>query len=298
MEIHSYPKIHTLGSRYVLDIFNHPVRIQTKADGSQFSFCKVNGQYFARTKGQQLVIDAPEKMFSKGVEVVKSLDLKENWIYRGEYLQKPKHNTLAYSRVPNNHILLYDIETAPNTFLNYEDLVKECERIGLEPIKQIFYGMVDNFEQFKAFLNEEDQLGGCKIEGLVIKSDNLFTVDGKAMMAKYVSEAFKEKHTKEWKKENPAPSDILQELILTYKSEARILKCIQHLKEAGNLTESPKDIGNLIKEYQKDLLEEEEQEIKQKLFEYYWPKISRAVIGGLPEFYKEWLAKNGFEKKY
>ncbi len=72
--------------------------MEEKVDGSQFSFGIFNGEIKCRSKGAQLVIDAPEKMFIPAVNVVRELAplLKDGWTYRGEFLGRPKHNTLCY----------------------------------------------------------------------------------------------------------------------------------------------------------------------------------------------------------
>jgi len=299
MQFHvpSYPKIHNLGSRYVLDIFNDEVVMEEKVDGSFFAFCKINGEYFCRSKGKQIIPDNPDKLFSETVANTKNLNLNENWIYYGEALKSPKHNCLKYNRFPKNNCILFDIDTGNQNYLPYKEKENEANRIGLEVVPLIFQGKVDNFDQFKENLKKESILGGVTIEGLVVKNYNKFTSDGKTMMAKYVSEQFKEKNSVEWKKSNPTQLDILNKLILMYKTDARILKSIQHLREQDKLTDSPKDIGNLIKEYQNDLKIEEEENIKQELFNYFWPKIMRGTVGFIPNFYKEYLAKQNFKSE-
>lgn len=61
------------------------------------------------------------------------------------------------------------------------------------------------------------------------------------------------------------------------------------------LTNSPKDIGLLIKEVQADTMREEADNIKELLYRWAEPRISRAIIAGLPEHYKELLLKRQFE---
>lgn len=63
------------------------------------------------------------------------------------------------------------------------------------------------------------------------------------------------------------------------------------MKEAGRLTSSVKDIGPLINEVKEDIFKEEQKYIMEKLFSHFWPEISRGVILGLPEWYKEELTK-------
>src|SRR3990167_7209919 len=101
--LYSYPSIYSIGHKAIEDLFSSPVLIEEKLDGSQFSMSLVDGQLLCRSKNQQIVVDEPEKMFSKAIETAKSLDLHPGWIYRCEYLRAPKHNTLAYDRVPNKN---------------------------------------------------------------------------------------------------------------------------------------------------------------------------------------------------
>lgn len=292
--IHSYPSIYQIGHKAILDIFKSPVLIEEKIDGSQFSWGLLGGELVCRSKGKQLILDAPEKMFTKAVEVVRGLHLTPEWVYRGEFLQKPKHNTLAYSNVPPNHIILFDINTGQEEYMTWEQKAEEANRLGLTVAPKLFEGMVENFEMFQSFLERESVLGGCKVEGVVVKNYSLFTQEKKVAMGKYVSEAFKEVHQKDWKERNPTGKDFVQILIEKYGTEARWRKAVQHLQENGALDGSPKDIGLLMKEIPADILKECEQEIKDELFKHFWSGVSRGVVRGVPEWYKSELAKESF----
>jgi hypothetical protein len=251
-----------------------------------------------RSYGKQLILDAVEKMFVKAVETAKELQpkLKDGWIYRGEYLEKPKHNTLVYSRTPEKNIIIFDVMIAPETYLWASEKLVEAHRLGLECVPLLYSGKVENFEMFSAFLENTSILGGTKIEGVVIKNYQLFTMEKKPAMGKYVSEAFKEVHNKDWKERNPTGKDMVLILTEKYRSEARWQKSVIHLKEAGALDGSPKDIGPLMREVPADILKECEAEIKEALFKHFWHNIARGVTRGLPEWYKEELAKSAFSE--
>ena len=77
-----------------------------------------------------------------------------------------------------------------------------------------------------------------------------------------------------------------------FKSEARWQKAIIHLKEKGILENSPKDIGKLILEIQKDIKEEEQEDIKNYLYKFIIKDILRKSTQGFPEWYKEQLLNN------
>src|SRR3990167_1329882 len=270
---HSYPKIWNLGHRAIEHLLEDTslLVVEEKMDGSQFSLGRFNGELKCRSKGAELNIDAPEKMFTKAVETAKELLplLQEGWTYRGEYLSKPKHNSLAYERVPAKNIILFDVNTEEETYLSYNAKDAEAKRLGLEVVP-CFSHRFKTLEDAKEILETISILGGQKIEGFVVKNYGMFGRDGKVLMGKHVSEAFKEVHATEWKKSNPTNADILELLGNEYRTPARWNKAIQHLLERGQLTDSPKDIGPLIKETQKDIEEECVHEIKEKL--YSWAK--------------------------
>lgn len=295
--LHSYPSVYAIGHKAIADIFSGDVLVEEKIDGSQISFCRINGEFLCRSKGKDIIPSAPEKMFAKAVQVAQSLPLTEGWVYRAEYLQSPKHNTLCYSRIPAGHMIVFDICTGIEQYLGPEQKLEECRRIGLECVPELYCGKVDSMEQFVNLLQTESCLGGCKIEGVVVKNYSLFTPDKKVAIGKYVSEEFKEKHGVEWKKSNPTRTDVVQLIINQYRTEARWRKAVQHLAEAGKLEHSPKDIGPLILETQSDTMKECEQEIKDELFRHLQQQIRRSIVHGLPEWYKEELAKSAFKQE-
>ena len=297
----SYSKIYAIGHRYLAELFTEDVLIEEKVDGSQFGFGKFETpdgpSLRMRSRGAQLNIDAPDNMFARGVEVVKSIEgnLHSGWTYIGEYLQKPKHNTLAYDRTPNNHVIIFDVRTGPETYLSYAEKKAEAERLGFETVPILHSGKVDDLQMFRALLDHDSILGGQKVEGVVAKNYARFGIDGKALMGKFVSELFKEVHAGDWKERNPTNKDVLEVLCQQYRTPARWQKSIQHLAEAGQLEQDPKDIGKLFPAVMSDLKSECEQEIKDKLFAWAWPHLSRRVCQGLPEFYKERLLEQQFD---
>lgn len=295
---HSYPKIYSVGHRAVKDILNGPVLVEEKVDGSQFSFGNVDGELRVRSKGAVMVTDAPEKMFTAAMDTVKVLaaDLHPEWTYRGEYLRVPKHNALAYDRIPKGHVIIFDVNTDQEGYLDYDQKADEAKRLGLECVPLVYRGMVDSIDLFRSFLDRTSILGGQKIEGVVVKPEkyDIFGEDKKVLMAKFVSEAYKEVHAGEWKKSNPSNGDILELLGAEYRSPARWNKAVQHLTEAGLLESSPRDIGALMKEVPVDVENECAAEIKEKLWRWAWPHIRRKAVAGLPEWWKDELVKKQF----
>ena len=80
-----------------------------------------------------------------------------------------------------------------------------------------------------------------------------------------------------------------------FKTEARWEKALIHLKEKGELENSVRDIGKLIKEVQKDIKEEESEYIKNHLYKIFIKDILQTAIRGLPEWYKNQLLEK-YEK--
>ena len=301
---HSPQSIYNIGHRVLKDFFDGKVQIQEKVDGSFFAF----GLYpddkdyplKVRSKGAVMTPEVPMAMFKGAVDTVIRLQdkLNPNWMYRGECLTKPKHNSLAYDRTPNGCVILFDILVDEEHYLGYEELKEEGERLGLEVVPQLFSGIISNPEQLRSFLDTTSVLGGQKIEGVVCKPiEPIYGPDKKLLMAKFVSEAFKEVHKQAWAENNPKTGDILEQIVKGLKTQARWDKAIVHLKEKGIISgDKPQDIGPLMKEIPQDIKKECEEEIKETLFKYAWPHISRQVSGGFPEYYKQRLLEQAFEK--
>lgn len=302
---HSPQSIYSLGHRAVKDIFTVKVQLQEKVDGSFFAFGLFpeidtgEGPLRIRSKGAVMLPDAPEKMFVLAAKAAKERVgmLHEGWQYRGEFLAKPKHNALAYNRAPKDNIILFDILTAEETYLSYDELKAEGDRISLEVVPQLATDVyITSAEEVRSFLSRDSILGGQKIEGVVIKPlTELYGPDKKMLMSKFVSEAYKEVHDKAWKQANPGSGDILTRLGEKYAHPGRWMKAAQHLREAGLLENSPRDIPKLFIEVQKDLGKEEEDAIKHLLWKWAWPHLSRASTRGLPEWWKNELLKLQFE---
>jgi hypothetical protein len=294
--LNSYPSIYQVGHAAIANLFDGEVQIEEKVDGSQFSFGTLDGEILCKSKNVRFAPDMANKMFNKAVNTVLEIThkLHDGWQYRCEYLQNPKHNTLCYERVPEKYLILFDINTGLEEYMSYEDKKAEAERIGLECVPLLYRGVVSTYDQFKQYLKLTSVLGGCKVEGVVIKNYKQFTKDKKVAMGKYVSESFQEIHSGDWRKRNPTRKDILGELVLKYKTPARWMKAVQHLKENGEYQGSMRDIPALMKEVNQDILKECGDEIKEKLFNHFWKGLSRDLTKGLPEWYKEELAKSVF----
>lgn len=292
--INSYSSLFPIGHKAAAELFCGEVVVEEKVDGSQFSFgITEGGDLLCRSKGQQLNIEAPEKMFSIAVERVKDAAndgrLMRGAIYRGEYLRSAKHNTLAYDRVPRNNIMVFDIDIGNQQYLTPSEKRIIIDKSGFECVPVLRHGVVTSAADLRSFLDCTSALGGQKIEGVVVKNYAQFGPDKKTLMGKFVSEAFKEIHQGEWRKSNPTPTDVVDSIIASLRTPARWEKAVQHLRDDGRLEGSPKDIGALIKEVQADIAKECEDYIKDRLFTHFHGRINRAVVAGVPEWYKQRL---------
>src|SRR3990167_180075 len=303
----SYPSCFNMGHRAISSLLDGDVIVEEKVDGSQFSFWwypdeeEAGNPLKVKSKGAMIYPDAPPKMFSGAVSTVKRLleegKLHPGWAYRGESLQSPKHNALHYERVPVGNVILFDITTGEESYLGYREKTEEASRLGLECVPCLFEGHVNNVEEFRSFLNTISVLGGQKIEGVVIKPKlyDLFGLDKKVLLGKYVSESFREVHKRAWGESNPSRGDVIEKLIQELSTPARYAKAVIHLREREEITDSVKDIGKILNEVRADIAKEEKDYISQKLYRHFGDEIIRRAAAGVPQWWKDSLLAAQFE---
>lgn len=291
-EVPSYTKVLTLGARGTERALVGPVVVQEKVDGSQFAFgVDANGNIGCRSHHKQLSLDSPTKMFAPAVEHILEVkgqlqEFSDGWIncwFYCEYLQKPKHNTLVYERVPKNHLALFDADVDGVWIANLEWYAKQLQ---IDVIPELHRGEI-TVDDLKALLETPSFLGGQTVEGLVIKNYNeLIALGGRTynVFCKLVNEEFKERHQK--KRSSKGKLDVYLE---SFRSEARWIKAVQRMREDDTLEYQPRDIGTLVKLVQADIKEEETENIKEELYKLYIGSITRTAVRGLAEWYKAQL---------
>jgi len=315
-----YTKVLTLGSAYTENALIGEVIVQEKVDGSQFRFgINEDRELLIGSKGVKIIpIEGDEellnipKMFKPAVKHILSIKeilskfLPDTYFF-AEILQKPKHNVLKYGRVPKNHIVLFDV-LEQGSWVSKSRLEDIAKFLDIDVIPELYRGVIERkridtdaggykssatdfvkrvIETTHSFLGEE------MIEGVVIKNYNQTILLGGnifPLFTKYVREKYKERHDIEWKTKHP--KDSLQDYIKGFQTEARWQKAIIHLEEKGQLEKSPRDIGKLIKLVQKDIEEEERENIQNYLYRKFIKDILRTSTRGLPEWYKEKLLGN------
>ena len=294
MDIRGYSSPKVFGHRLVAEVLDGDVVIQEKVDGSQISFSFGEDGLAVRSRNQQLDLE-DAGMFQKAVDFLQTVThvMGFGWVYRGEYLAKPKHNTLCYNRAPDNSIIVYDIDKGNTDYVHPPKMAELANYINLEatPVLWAGNGSEVTLDLLKELLTSDSILGGVKVEGVVIKNYDKYIKD-KVMMAKYVSASFQEKHGKDWKQRHPGA---IEYVVGHFNKEAIFQKAVQHLEEAGELDHEPKDIGKLMKELNQDVEREHGEEIKEMLYKREKGKILKGITNGFPEWYKEQLAEDAFQ---
>jgi hypothetical protein len=323
--IPSFPKVWNLGHDAIQNLFIGTVEITEKVDGSLFGWgIDINGDVVMRSKSVELFTKEQNGMFALAIDQVekrteKLLDFAHKvfqapiFIY-SEYLSRPKHNCIAYSRVPKDNLIIFGARIGYHWISKHSELKELADLLELEVVPLLYYGEIKNdrvaksefgnpdqakkfgytaYEKLKAMImSTESLLGNSLVEGVVIKNYGQLCSLGNVndpCFGKYVREEFKEKLHKEWDK--ISGKNALPEFISGFKTAARWQKAVQHLREKGELENSPRDIGKLMKEVHIDIEAEEETVIKKFLYNYYIKDIKRVASAGLPEWWKDQLLK-------
>lgn len=296
-EIPPYSKPRTYGDKFLRDLHKNPVVIQEKIDGSQFSFYKdpETGDLLFKTRNKMITPETCEAQFRPTVEhLLANKDaIIPGWIYRGEAMSSARHNKLKYDRAPSGHLVLYDIQTEDGLITDHGMLVREADGIGVEPVNKFGHLMADESmdeETFNVLMSYGSKLGGT-CEGVVLKNYHRKDPadETKVLMAKIVSAEFREKKTSSM----PKNTLNLDSIIDTYRTEARWDKAVQHLRDSGYLEGTPKDIGPIMAEVQRDVEEEEKENIKDLLYAKFRKSILKGVSEGVAQWYKDGLAVAG-----
>lgn len=300
MHIESYGKVWNFDDATVNSQFiGATVDIEEKIDGSQFSCAVLGGNLVMRSKGVE-VFAGECGMFSKAANVAEAMKerLCPGAVYRFEYLAKPKHNTIAYSIVPKNYLVLLDIEAPGYSYCDQEFLDAAAEQLEVSRTPTLYSGPMPSREQIVKLLDTESVLGGANIEGVVIKArDRRHIHDGKMLKAKIVSNEFKERHRKDWVDRDPSDKSAVMKIAESLRTEARFAKAVQAAREAGLVEGSVRDIGPMMKFLGQDLHDEHAQYVKDALFKAFWGDIARKANYGFPEWYKRQLAASVEETK-
>jgi RNA ligase len=300
-QISSYSKVWGITHTEADRLFDGEVVVQEKVDGSQFSFGNLGGELHCRSKGQQIGYGGnQEGMFAKAVKtadlIFRTGTLPDGMVVRCECLDKPRHNTLQYKRVPVGNIIIYDItyEDGSEKYIQPGEVKSFATMWGLEVVPTLYTGPLTKqelYRRLKEWMELESILGGTKIEGVVIKNyAKVDTTFCKMLCGKFVSEHFKEHNAENWKAQSHGSA--IDQIIASFNNEAIWQKSVQHMRDEGQLVNAPQDIGRLIGEIKKDFNEEYGEMIKKKIFKEFYADIERGIMRGFPEWYKSKLQES------
>lgn len=291
----AYPKIYRLGLEEVADVLSYTVEITEKIDGSAFGFGVVDGELVLQSKRTTLPANVVSGMFAGATAAVHAVrdKLMLGAFYWGEALEKPRHNKIAYGRVPRHHVALYGV-LVDDRYVAYETVKNEALRLGFDVVPLLFRGRIESLDRLDKIFEDfrESYLGGT-VEGIVIRP-----VGDPCPSAKLVKDEFKEvmqRKNKVVNQENKL-EDAVREFFESFATEARWLKAIQHLEDAGEITPNrPENIGIIIKEIQRDTLEEEESFIRENLWILHKRMFLRTLTEKFPKWYLERIRNAGLD---
>lgn len=301
-----FPKVLGLGQPLLAEIFNDPVDLTEKIDGSQ---CRIHLTENFCGCGSKNVGIADEKAFAIAHEQTQRIWNEKVWRTFGdditlftEFLSKEKHNVLAYNRVPKNNLYLFGC-ISNNKHLKTEELIELANELQIEPPYIMAHQIkVNGPEDINKYLETESILGGNRVEGTVIrnlyKSYPPLLVSTMAfadypLVGKLVRNDFKERLNKEWgtKKKKELP---INKVTTEFLTEARFNKSVQHLTDENKINYEMKDLKELIPEFYKDLLDEEKDEIIKLAMEDFWRHLKKKCDVFVVNSWKDHLIKKQF----
>jgi hypothetical protein len=302
--IPSYGKIWSFGHNVAsLAVVGRRCIIEEKVDGSQLS-CMVDfdGKLLVRSKGADIHLGAVPNLFEPSVKhLVEQHErghLPKGHVFRFEALCKPKHNTLTYGRAPKGNSVLLDVDLSPGgqRYACPNEREAWAEILGVDCVPVLADVVLSDYREVRTHLDRTSFLGGALVEGVVCKpvEPDYYQADGKRIIAKYVSEAFKETHRKTWEPDRVQKVDLLERIVECVSTPVRWEKAIQHMAEDGELQSSPADIGGIMKRVMQDVEVESVDEIKELLWQAYKKEVVRLSAKGVPDWYKERLLKSAF----
>jgi hypothetical protein len=308
-----YAKVRQLGDTYLTDLMLSGVVVEEKVDGSQFRFMKLDGRVICGSHRVNFDdANPPDKLFRKAADYVESIGhlMPEGIVFFAEFLAKSHHNTIVYEHPPKNGLMLFDAHNVSDHDIEVGELCStipadgwaDLETVGyfsaafdIDPPAVLFEGMLD-YPSLQKLLSHMSYLGNSTIEGVVVKNYTLTGHDPHhpgnfPMMGKLVRKSFKEENDSNWK----AGKDILSQVILRYRTDARWEKARIHARDDGKTEGSMRDMKVLIDELDRDLDEECKEAIKEMLWQHYESSIRRGLRSGMAEWLKEQLTKQAFQ---
>lgn len=303
-----FPKVLGLGQPLLSEIFDDPVDLSSKIDGSQVRIHLTESNVQCGSKNVDI---ADDKMFNIAHRQTERIWNENQWKMWGsditlftEFLNKPKHNVLSYSRVPKNNLYLFGA-LIDGKHLKTEELIELATEIDIEPPHIIASQVkIDNPEDLNSYLETESVLGGTKVEGIVIRNSyrsyppllvSTMAFDGYPLVGKLVRDDFKERLNVEWsgKKQRETP---LNKVASEFFTDARFRKAIQHLNDEEKITYEMNNLKDIIPEFYSDLIDEERQEIMELALDDFWRQLKRKSDNFVVKEWKRYLVDKQFSE--
>ena len=314
--VDKYHKILQSYDKVARGIYDGRIDIEEKVDGSQFKICiSTDGTITCASHNSPDGSPPDMKMFGLAIEQAERIfegynPAVEMTVYC-EYLKSPKHNTIAYGRVPKNNLIIFDVKR-DTLYMNRVAKEEFALSFGMEVVPLLYSGdasvVVDENdpdrmdEEFKIYMLKNTSILGHDekakfrtIEGFVVKNyEKLYDVKKYRnfeqsthpwMCIKIVNEKFKENNHDE----NPNRTNKFDELKKNYRTEARMLKTIQRAHEEGLLKGELSDLRILVPMVIQDIIDEEEDRIKDALWRIFGKEITGNASKEMIDSYKKWL---------
>lgn len=280
----SYPPVMIWGKVGSETVLNGPIFVQERLDGSQFRASWTNGEVeFASTRAK---IDPlmPPKMFREAVEHFSPFPMPDITIF-GVVMNGPKHNVLTYGRKPTNGFILCDAFT--DHWFDYEELTELAAQLRVDIVPVLALLDAPTVEEVESdWFSTESYLGG-QIGGVVFKNYETRYVHYGALVPTFVKRVrpgFQEKNSRA----NPSKRNSVDELVAQFLSnEAVWRKAIQRLRDDGKEVFAVQDIPVLCREVTQDVLAENEEDVKDILWNLVKKDIARVALKGFAEWYKD-----------
>ena len=98
-------------NRYLSKLFDGPVRVEEKLDGSQLSFSLIDGELVFKSRRQFIKPESAPASFKGALEYISERKdrLPEGVVFRGEVINSFRHNKITYGRIPKGKFVLFDL---------------------------------------------------------------------------------------------------------------------------------------------------------------------------------------------
>ena len=261
MGMKKYDSITRYGKEDFTDaIIGKRIVVMEKLDGANASFVESNGrlEMFSRNT----VVNESNTLrgfFGWASSKLDGISIVRDRIYFGEWLV-PHH--VQYVEDAYKEFYLFDIfDKETETYLDFDIVKYEAERIGLKMPKVFFDGVINNIEDIQQYVGKSD-IAKDYGKGIVVKNYNYSSKFKNHVFVKIVSEKFKEV---KGIKQKPLISsvDSLDVFIESVLTNARVDKLIHKKIDLGLLPErlTISDTGVVLKELGSgivdDIIEEE-----------------------------------------